>query len=84
MTHVHKWLLEPCLQTHPSINPDEIDGELYTERNTRGNILAACECGRERKFHPFSRRPFETGIGLVPLERRHEEADLAHAPGVLV
>ena len=67
MQHTHRWGLEPCLQSRPAIlqfnrrdsrlltaTMDDIDGELYTVRNTRGNIEGACACGEERTFHPFS------------------------------
>ena len=65
MLHIHHWNLESCLQSRPHIlahsnNPikyggaDDIDGELYTARNTRGNIAGECDCGESRTFHPFA------------------------------
>ena len=45
----------------------EIDGELYTARNTRGNIEGVCKCGATRKFHPFA--------GGVPLTGTHAPVD---------
>ena len=55
MKHVHKWLLEPCLQSRPTtLDSSEVDGELYTVRNTRGNTRGDCKCGARRTFHPFN------------------------------
>ena len=57
--------VEPCTQTRP-IMPDAsdspIDGELYTERFTRGNLRATVRrggtprypVGSTRKLHPFT------------------------------
>jgi hypothetical protein len=48
----HHWILEPAAQTKPSPFSDgDIDGELYTERYTRGNIAGRCkDCGERRTF----------------------------------
>ncbi len=67
MQHIHRWGLESCLQSRPSIlrgnrwenglltsTMADIDGELYTVRNTRGNIEGVCACSEERTFHPFT------------------------------
>ncbi|KKN84385.1 hypothetical protein LCGC14_0288470 [marine sediment metagenome] len=57
MTHVHRWALEPCLQSRRRIVGGEYDGELYTERLTRGNIEGVCKdagCQESRTFHPFA------------------------------
>ena len=57
--------LEPCLQTRPSIMGNgEIDGELYTERWTRGNIRGyVVGTGERLVLHPFKR----TALGDSPL-----------------
>ncbi len=55
-THTHRWALESCLQSRRRIVGGEYDGELYTERLTRGNIAGVCtdaDCREERVFHPF-------------------------------
>ena len=59
MTHTHRWALEPCLQSREEIVGGEYDGELYTERLTRGNITGICkdaDCRAERTFHPQARK----------------------------
>jgi hypothetical protein len=55
--HKHHWILEPATQTKPSpfFGDGDCDGELYTERYTRGNIEGVCkDCGERRTFHPFT------------------------------
>lgn len=56
--HKHRWVLEHMPYTKPSPFKDgDIDGELYSERYTRGNIKARCKdatCKARRTFHPFS------------------------------
>lgn len=56
MAHKHRWLIEPVTQTKPSPFRDgDIDGELYTDRLTRGNLKGKCQdCSLTRTFHPFS------------------------------
>jgi len=57
-THKHRWALEATPFTKPSpFREGDIDGELYTERYTRGNIKGVCKdraCSQHRTFHPFS------------------------------
>ena len=52
----HRWALERMPYTKPSPFRDgDIDGELYSERYTRGNVLGHCkDCGIRRMFHPFT------------------------------
>ncbi len=52
----HRWALEATPFTKPSTFRDgDIDGELYTERYTRGNIKGKCkDCEAKRTFHPFT------------------------------
>ena len=54
MRHVHRWILEPCLQSRPNVlNLQEIDGELYTA-NPKHGVRGECrKCGEKRTFHPF-------------------------------
>lgn len=56
LPHKHRWALEPMPYTKPSPFRDgDIDGELYSERYTQGNIKGRCrDCGAGRKFHPFT------------------------------
>ncbi len=79
MQHIHRWNLEPCLQSRPAIlqfnrrdsrllisTMDDIDGELYTARNTRGNIEGVCACGEARTFHPFTGGVSLAGADAAP------------------
>lgn len=52
----HRWVLEPMPFTKPSTFRDgDIDGELYSERYTRGNVRGRCrDCRRVKTFHPFT------------------------------
>ncbi len=59
IAHKHHWALEAAPYTKPSPFRDgDCDGELYTERYTRGNIKGRCkDCGTRRTFHPFAGAP---------------------------
>lgn len=54
--HTHHWIVEPMPFTKPSAFRDgDIDGELYSERYTRGNLKGRCQdCKATRIFHPFT------------------------------
>lgn len=54
--HRHVWTIEAVTQTKPSPFRDgDIDGELYTDRFTRGNLRGKCRtCPAVKTFHPFS------------------------------
>ena len=55
MEHTHRWIIEPATQTKPIAFSGLPDGELYTDRLTRGNLQGVCrDCREQKVFHPFS------------------------------